>query len=364
MKEELPVLYHKGKKDKIFSWRIWTEGSTICTEYGTDEGKKQLAEKEAKGKNIGKKNETTPEVQAEREAKSMWQAKLDRKYRLTIEEAEKPLPLPMLAKKFEDRKKKVTYPCDVQPKLNGVRCLAQWEDDHVELTSRSGKPYNCPHIVEELEEILPKDIILDGEIYAHGKTLQAVMRLVKKVRPESVNLRLWTYDLIDTKDMDIPWSERSISLRKFFEERKCKTLVYVKHLICEDEKSVYNEQARLTQEGYEGAIVRMPHGVYRWGYRSDALLKVKTFQDEEFKVVGFKSGVGKFSNACIWLCETEDGKLFEVVSKGTMGHKAQLLKEAEDYVGEFLTVKFFERTESGIPQFPVGLGFRLPEDMS
>jgi DNA ligase-1 len=342
---------------------VKAEGSQIITEYGPHDGKKQVTTKEAKAKNVGRSNETTPSVQAEKEAKSMWQNKLDRKYRLTIEEAKKPLPLPMLAKKFEDRKKKVTYPVDLQPKFDGCRSLAQWEGDKVELTSRSGKPYNCPHIIEELEKVLPKNIILDGELYVHGETFQEVTRLVKKVRPESKKLQLWTYDIIDRTNMDLEWKDRAENLLEFFNKEECKTLIYVPSVVCNNEEEVYNEQARLIQEGYEGAIVRLLDGKYIWGYRSDALLKVKTFQDEEFKVVGYKPGIGKFSEACIWLCKTETGLQFEVVSKGTMEYRKELLADAEKYLNLMLKVKFFERTESGIPRFPVGLGFRLPEDM-
>ncbi len=360
---KLPTLYHLGKKKKLFSWVCWAEGSTIKTEYGSLDGKKQLTAKETKGKNLGKKNETTPEVQAEQEAKSMWQNKLDRKYRRTVEEAMEPLPLPMLAKSFEDRKKKVTYPCDLNPKFDGTRCLAQWEGEKVELTSRSGKPYNCPHIVEELERILPKNIILDGELYVHGETFQAVTRLVKKVRPESVNLSLYVYDIIDTKNMDLTWEYRFDNLVNFFNRGEYKTLVQVLSIRVNNEQEVYTQQGKYLEDGYEGAIVRLLDGKYIWGYRSDALLKVKTFQDEEFEIVGYKAGVGKFSDACIWLCKTEEGLEFEVVSKGTMEYRRKLLKEADSHLNEFLKVKFFERTEANIPRFPVGLGFRMEEDL-
>lgn len=360
--KKLPKLYHLGKKGKIFSWEVSTEGPNIQTEYGPNDGKKQTTIKTARAKNRGRSNQTTPEEQAERKACSMWKAKLDRKYRLTIEEAMKPLPLPMLAKDFEKNKKKVEYPCDTQPKLDGVRCLAQWEGDKVELTSRSGKPYNCPHITAELEQILPKEIILDGELYVHGETFQAVTRLVKKVREDSTKIKLWTYDLVNTENLDLPWVTRRETLKEFFEDKEFETLSYVEYKTVEDEQSVYDLQASYVQEGYEGAIVRLATGVYRWGYRSDALLKVKTFQDDEYPVVGYKAGEGKFADACIWLCETPEGKQFEVVSKGTMEYKRQLLEEAENYKGKMLKVKFFEKTEAGIPRFPVGLGFRIKRD--
>ena len=58
-----------------------------------------------------------------------------------------------------------------------------------------------------------------------------------------------------------------------------------------------------------------------------------------------------------------DGQTFEVVSKGTMEYRKELLDEAESHYGEWLKVQFFEKTEAGIPRFPVGVGFRLEEDM-
>ena len=365
MSDNLPVLYHQAKKGKIVSWKIWVEGSEVWTEYGTQDGKKQTSTKEIKGKNIGKSNETTPEEQAEREAQSTWQAKLDRKYRKTIEEAEKPLPLPMLAKKFDEKaRKKISYPVDLQRKLNGVRCLAQWQGDKIELTSRSGKPYDCPHIETELETVLPKGLILDGEIYSHGKTFQEVTRLVKKIRENSNELSLWVYDIPPGEDTNTPWLERRERLNSFFEEKTFTTLTQVSTETASSEEEVFKLQAQYLTEGYEGAIVRLLDGVYRWGYRSSSLLKVKNFQDEEFKVIGYKRGVGKYIDVPIWICELPNGETFDVVSKGTMEHRAELLRDVEKYMNQMLKVQFFEYTEAGVPQFPVGLGFRMKRDMS
>ncbi len=101
--QTLPILYHKGKSGAIYSWRIWTEGDIIHTEYGQVDGLKSLAAKRAKAKNVGRANETTPERQAELEALSMWQNKRDRKYSETPDGTRDAVPLPMLAnsKKWE-----------------------------------------------------------------------------------------------------------------------------------------------------------------------------------------------------------------------------------------------------------------------
>ena len=136
------TLYHKGKGGKLYEWTIWTEGDTILTEHGIVDGKMQTSEKKAEAKNVGKSNQTTPEEQAQNEAVSIHKKKLDLKYATSPEEAEQTVFLPMLAQCFEKRKKKLKYPVDAQPKLDGVRCLASWEDEEVVLTSRGGKRYN------------------------------------------------------------------------------------------------------------------------------------------------------------------------------------------------------------------------------
>lgn len=361
-----PILYHKGKKDKIYSWRCWTEGADIVTEYGEIEGKKQEARKTAKPKNVGRANETTAEEQAVKEAQAMWQAKLDRKYRRTVEEAKEPLPLPMLAKDFFKREKKVVWPVHVQPKLDGIRCLAQWWEGKLELTSRSGKPLICPHITDELASIRPQrtEVVLDGELYIHGGSFQTITSLVKRPREESKAVRLWVYDILSMSDLDFPWSDRHDMLEYFFSGEGFEHLVKVPTYAAGTREAVINFQSQFLNDGYEGAIVRQLHGKYLFGYRSDELLKVKDFMDEEFRIVGWKPGVGKMANVPIWTCVTAEGKEFDVVSKGTMEHRQGLYPRAHEFIGQWLKVKFFEWTEDKIPRFPVGLGFRMPEDMS
>lgn len=363
----LSTLYHKGKKDKIYSWRCWTDGATIMTEYGEIDGKKQLALKKAKPKNVGRANETTAEEQAILEAKSMWQNKLDRKYRRTVEKAMEPLPLPMLAKKFADREKYVVYPVHVQPKLDGIRCLAQWWEGKLELTSRSGKPLNCPHIIAELEALRPQrtNIVLDGELYVHGESFQTITSWVKKIRPEAENVKLHVYDILSMEagDLEFPWRDRYDMLEHFFEGEDFKHIVKVPTFAVSTREGVVNFHDEFVKQGYEGAIVRLLHGKYLFGYRSDELLKVKIFQDGEFRVIGWRPGVGKFKDVPVFRCVMDNDIEFDVAPKGTKAQRKKMLDEADSCIGKWLKVKYFGLYDSGCVRFPVGLGFRMEEDM-
>lgn len=367
------TLYHKGKGGAMYSWTIWTKGSEIYTEYGQVDGKKQVAMKRAESKNVGRSNQTSPEQQAELEAEAMYKHQLERKYSTTPVEAQDPVFLPMLAHKFEDAKK-IVYPVHVQPKLNGVRCLASWTGYTIRLLSRGGKEYDVPHLKRDIATFLNESYVLDGEIYKHGVTLQEVTRLVKKYRPGpdgTDSLQLWVYDMFSMDATELPWSERStfvdgLASKLWYGEKaskiKVSSVVPVQSVTADSEREVYVAQGKYVQEGFEGGIVRLLGGTYELGHRSRSLLKVKSFKDAEYHIVGYEHGVGKFEDCVIWICVTPDNsREFKVVPKGTLEEKRQWLKEAAKHVGEKLTVKYFELSEDGIPIFPVGLGIRDEE---
>lgn len=361
-----PVLYSKGKKGEIRFWKVWTEGAEIVTEHGVVDGKTQQARKTAKAKNIGKKNETTPQEQAINQANSMWQKQIDKGYFESIEKAENTeVFLPMLASKFEDKKHKLSYPCCVQPKLDGVRCLAYWEDDKVKLMSRAGKPYDVEHIRSACEQFLGKRQVFDGEIYIHGTPLQDINSLVKKPQEDSQALEYWIYDTFYRHNLDLDWNTRLTELEvlyklKGFTESPLKKVPWG---LVSEESLIRKAEHYWVEAGYEGAIVREFSAPYEIGKRSNYLLKVKSFMDEEFPIVGFKEGEGKFSGCVIWECETKEGRRFHATPKGTMKQRAEWYQNGERYIGKLLTVKFFQYTNDMIPQFPVGLAIRLEEDL-
>lgn len=359
----LPILYKKDKNDTVRVWKIWTIGNCICTQHGQQDGKMQTSVKHVDGKNIGRSNETTPNEQAELDAQSMWKKQKDKGYVEDLNQIDEIVYLPMLANDFEKRKGKIKYPVHVQPKLDGVRCLAMWHGDKVVLLSRKGKEYKVQHISDELEAILQPNMILDGEIYVHDATFQEVTRLVKKHRPgESERLQYWIYDVFIIGEEATEWFDRHKTLTNVLlsENEIVRT---VKTLTAYNEKEIYKLQKLFVKRGYEGAIVRELNAPYEINKRSNHLLKVKEFQDNEYKIIGYTEGEGKFAGCVIWKCITDEGKDFDVVPKGTLEQKKQWFADGDKYIGSWLKVKYFELSETNKPRFPVGLGIRMSEDM-
>ena len=133
--------------------------------------------------------------------------------------------------------------------------------------------------------------------------------------------------------------------------------------VMESREQVDLYENRFVLEGYEGAIFRPLDAPYVYGKKTNNILKVKSFQDAEFEIIGYEEGKGKNEGCVTWICKTKEGKTFNVVPKGTYEDKKYWYENGKNFIGKMLTVKFFNYTEEGIPFLPVGKAIRLEEDM-
>jgi len=381
-------------KAKMWSIRVLERDGTgvIETTHGYVDGKKQVNEKVISvGKNIGKKNETTPLQQAVSEAKASWIKKKESGYApigvttssvITVsditngvaavnlnEEGEsdegdagrgkgidKDVPSPMLAHDFLKRGKAIKFPCFTQRKYDGTRCVAMSGKG---LFSRNKKRYpHLDHIVAEINK-LPSTIILDGELYSDTLTFQEIVGIVKREtlkegdQEKQIQIKLHVYDIIN----EAPYELRYTNLQMLFNKYKFKHLVLVKSDICESEEAIKELHAQYVAEGFEGLMLRNKTGLYK-NSRAVDLQKFKEFFDGEFKIVGYKEGEGLETGCVIWICEAENGLQFACRPRGTREEREVLYSDGKKYVGKKLTVRYQEMTDSNVPRFPVGIAIR------
>lgn len=357
------TLYRQGKKGEILVWSVWTEGDLVFIEHGQKGGQLQVTKRQAEAKNVGRSNETTSAEQAEKEAESLYQHKLTRKYRKTLQEAEEVVFLPMLAHKYSEKRHGSTWPKAGSRKLDGVRSMAFRDkaSGQVKLISRSGREWTAvPHINQALDKIISPDTVLDGELYLHGLTLQEINRRVKKNRPESSEIKYHVFDVPSDKK----WADREHDMHRL------KRLVSHESLIVFEQTELVSSYAeakalhdKFVSEGYEGLILKELDGLYEFGQRGHGLLKIKEFDDKEFKIVDYTQGSGRDEGCVVWVCEQENGKRFEVVPNGSLDNRKRQYKKADEFIGSWLKVQFFGRTEANIPYIPKGLAIRLNDDM-
>ena len=370
-----PTLYKLTQTAATQMWRIHTENNQIITEFGHLEGKIQTTVETIKeGKNTGKVNETTAIEQAEAEAQATWTKKLKKGYVQDITAARNKEVdsiieggvSPMLAptKSYPtdiNLSKKIVYPAYVQPKLDGIRCVAVIKDGKASLWTRSRKPiHSSPHIIESLEKYYPNEtVILDGELYNHEyrDNFEELMSLVRQTKPMPghENIQYHMYDIV----MDAPFSYRNERLKGYTMDCFKLPLAPIPTLLVESLKEALEVQEMYERMGYEGAMIRNADGPYEQGRRSVHLQKMKSFVDDEFEIIGCNDGRGKDEGtAAAFVCLTKEGKEFRVRLKTTYEHRVELFNNPSMWQGKQLTVKYKRFTADGIPYLPIGKAIR------
>lgn len=379
-----PELIGEATTGKAKMWSIKVTERSGCgvieTTHGYVDGKKQINEKIiAEGKNIGKKNETSPLQQAINEARSSWVKKKESGYSaIGIEDGDdnesvesglgeakggnkskgidEDVPSPMLAHDYNKRGKSIKFPCFVQRKFDGTRCVGI---PNKGLFSRNRKSYpHMDHIVKEINK-LPPTIILDGELYSDTLTFQEIVGLVKRETlkkgddEKQLQIKFHIYDIVN----EMPYEQRYANLQMLFNRYKFKYLELVKTEMCESEETMKELHAQYVADGYEGIMLRNKTGPYK-NARSIDLQKYKEFFDDEYEVVGYKEGEGVEEGCVLWTCKTPEGKTFNCRPRGTREDRADMFINGKKYIGKKLTVRFQEKTTDGLPRFPVGITFR------
>lgn len=284
---------------------------------------------------------------------------------------------PMLAYKFDfkdlnKKKQPITFPCYLQRKLDGLRCMSHIDNGNVLMESRQGVPFNIfTSIRNELNIILENhnNIYLDGEMYTDEipfQTLSGVIRL-KEIPKEDHKLeqiemiQYNIYDCIILDNLEMPYKERLGFLQKIFKNLSKKKFKHIKLLeteIINTPEEIKEKHDQYVSDGFEGIMLRNPNAPYKIGKRSKDLLKYKEFMEDEFKVIGFTEGTGDDKGTIIWECETKDKQSFSVRPRGTKEERRELFKTGDKYLGKNLTIIYFGLTTSGIPRFPVGKDIR------
>lgn len=413
--KQLETLYKRAKTGDIQFWKIQiTEGighahiTKMSGKLGTNN---PLIHEECitEGKNLGKANETTPHQQAHLQAESDWKKKKDEGYKslkdLGIEACtvgdlvgqymmtkthgiytyglryclEETLPKfntdangnvkPMLAQDWKNGKN-VKFPCLIQPKLDGVRCLMISDGLDVKFLSRSGKEYTTlNHIKTAVMQFQNKypDIstfILDGEIYSEELTFQEITAAVKKERDSSLKLYFRAYDIVNDMNQEDRWAA-TVALVDKIASPYIWPVSTLRIGQLDDIKLHHDDWV---SQGYEGAMVRNLHGKYEQGARSSHLMKVKEFDESEFHFIRFE--FGQRPEDLIAVCRvvdssdsvTQQDKDFRAKMQGSAEYKKSLHKSMDKLggraFGTMLTVKHFGWTDDGLPRFPIGKSFR------
>jgi ATP-dependent DNA ligase len=282
----------------------------------------------------------------------------------------------MLAQNVGDysRIKSDDWPLYVQPKLDGVRCLIQYNEERefegngVVAYSRTGKEWkNIDHILTELRPFFLKypNVILDGELYNHDlrDNFEKIISLVRKTKPtdedrlESAEMvQFHCYDIIEER---LRFSERNNFIKDKF-KYKGEFESDVNIILPTPSRLVYNtEEVEVAHEdylelGYEGSILRQ-NKLYECK-RSWTLMKVKDFSDAEATIIGYEEGKGKREGHLgKFIMRDDDGIEFGCPPGKGYNYRdmRNMLKDIHGYIGARATFTYFQRTKAGSYRHPL-----------
>ena len=267
----------------------------------------------------------------------------------------------MLAYPVSDKPIDYTKTVFIQPKLDGVRCLIQYDNSTVTAYSRTGKVWkNIDHILFNLKPFfqLNPNVILDGELYNHDfkDDFESIISMVRKTKPTAEdrsisanNVQFHCYDIVDeTKSFE----QRNNFITQAVPRNHCIKHVETTQCFTEGDAKIFH--ADNLELGYEGSILRS-NNKYQCK-RSHALRKFKDFSDAEATIVGYLDGKGKRTGTLgKFIMQDDNGVEFGCPPGKGYNYKqlADILDNIGDYIGQRATFTFFERTKAGSYRHPL-----------
>lgn len=293
------------------------------------------------------------------------------------------IPKPMLAKQADKVTNTKIFDKEwyASRKIDGLRALIYMDNKgKLHTVSRGGKNYDAAmtEIInhKDLIKIFKKypDLIMDGECYHHGWTLQQ-LNSVARTQVTAVDyevLQFYWYDIVDTTKS---FKERFKLMNEIKEELNLKfqpeanfeyedlRIQFVPQILLSGWANILRAHNKYVEEGWEGLVIRDPEKPYKPNGRTNDMIKVKQYSDMEVTVIGYELGL-RGSEDMVFKCILDNGIEFLAKPFGDRALKESYIENFDKlYKDKKATIKYFYLSDTGVPLQPALKGFRLEEDM-
>ena len=229
-------------------------------------------------------------------------------------------------------------------KLDGIR--AYWTGK--ELISKTGNKIYAPSWF--INEFPPFE--LDGELWSKREDFENIQNIVLDETP-STKWNELTYNIFEVPNENGNFDKRLERIQLWLEKNPNKFMKIIPQKLCRNELDLDNYLKELIDKKAEGIILKNPNLDYFTG-RSENILKVKKFYDEEGLVIGLNySKEGKFKSLRLKL---ENGIIFNLG-----GGFSDIQRENPPKVGDIVTFKYYDLTKNNKPKFASFLRVRKIE---
>lgn len=264
--------------------------------------------------------------------------------------------------RYQDKGHTLPETFDVQPKLNGLRCLYnkgifQSRDEKV------WHPGKVAHVIDALATI-PDNWVLDGEWYCHGLSLQQInsamsvnSQLTTEITP---TIQFWVFDGFNKSNPLEPFYERFAKIQGLLRNlpQTADQVQLVPTYRC-DIPLAEHMFANAKRQHFEGLMYRVRESSYGHAHlctnadnRWNCLLKRKDFLDANVLVLGVSRGEGKYSEAMgALICEFENGRQFSVGSGFSDAERFRYIDQPP--IGSTIRIKYEMLSDEGVPLKPI-----------
>lgn len=225
-------------------------------------------------------------------------------------------------------------------KLDGVR--AYWNGKN--LLTRNGNIINAP---KWFIQNYPK-FEIDGELWTKRRDFENIISIVRKKHPSEKwkDIKHYIFEVPNSKGN--LWER----LRKVIKYEN-NNIKIIKQIKIKNDSDLNKFLKIVEKKGGEGVVLRDPNSLYI-NKRTDKALKVKSFKDDECKIILITEGRGKFQGMMGSItCILQNNIIFKI---GT-GFSTKERKNPPR-IGEIITFKYQNLTKYKKPRFPVFLRVR------
>lgn len=285
---------------------------------------------------------------------------------------------PLLAGNFDPSN--VKFPYIATPKIDGIRFLMV----NGVAVSRTFKPIRNKHIQSLLQEYLPEGT--DGELTS-GDTFQSSTSAVMTIEGEP-EFKAWVFDYVNPKETEIlPFYLRILTQPPILQapfEYEVLSGTQIHSL-----KELDEYETICLEVGYEGVMLRDPHGTYKFGrstVRDNILLKVKRFCDDEAELIEIQEkmsnqnpegedafgrmkrsssleGMIPMNTTGSLVVRNNEGQLFSIGSGLNDELRDEIWRNKDAYIGKLVKYKYFPQGIKELPRHPVFISFRHSDDL-
>ena len=233
----------------------------------------------------------------------------------------------------------------VSEKYDGVRAI--WTGKV--LLTRQGNPISAP---EWFTAPLPA-VWLDGELWTQRQDFDTLSGIVRTQTPDDKLWREVSYMVFDMPDADLPFEQRYNNYSRLVEQINADHIQAVNQQRFDSNHALSEHLQALVEKGAEGLMLHLATATHR-ASRSDALLKLKPYFDDEAKVIAHLPGQGKYTGMLGALrVKNQQGIEFSIGTGFTDVERAN-----PPPIGSIITYKYHGFTKNGVPRFASFLRIR------